>query len=67
MKTRLVAMVTVLDGIVVQSFSYKKYLPIGSPELICENLSRWGADEIIISFIDIHYKKMCLSFLSFNQ
>lgn len=52
MKTRLVAMVTVLDGIVVQSFSYKKYLPIGSPEVICENLSRWGADEIIISFID---------------
>jgi cyclase len=52
MKTRLVAMVTVLDEIVVQSFSYKKYLPIGSPESICENLSRWGADEIIISFID---------------
>ena len=52
MKTRLVAMVTIRDGIVVQSFSYKNYLPVGSPEIICENLSRWGADEIIISFID---------------
>lgn len=52
MKTRLVAMVTIRDGIVVQSFSYKNYLPVGSPEIICENLSHWGADEIIISFID---------------
>ena len=52
MKTRLVAMVTVLDEIAVQSFSYKKYLPIGCPAIICENLSRWGADEIIVSFID---------------
>lgn len=57
MKTRLVAMVTVLDEIVVQSFSYKKYLPIGSPAVICENLSRWGADEIIVSFIDRSKKK----------
>jgi cyclase len=45
-------MVTICDGMVVQSFSYKNYLPVGSPEIICENLSRWGADEIIISFID---------------
>jgi|TARA_Y100000294_G_scaffold114748_1_gene106433 cyclase len=52
MKTRLIAMVTICDGMVVQSFSYKNYLPVGSPEIICENLSRWGADEIIISFID---------------
>ena len=52
MKTRLVAMVTIRDGTVVQSFSYKNYLPVGSPEIICENLSRWGVDEIIISFID---------------
>jgi cyclase len=52
MKTRLVAMVTIRDGVAVQSFSYKNYLPVGSPEIICENLSRWGADEIIISFID---------------
>ena len=30
----------------------KKYLPIGTPYIIAENLDRWGADEIIILSID---------------
>ena len=32
----------------VQSFGYKRYLPIGNPIHLAENLSRWGVDEIII-------------------
>lgn len=58
MNKRLTAMVTIIDDTVVQSFSYKNYLPIGTPEIVCENLSRWGADEIIVSFIDRSKKKL---------
>lgn len=43
------------DGIAVQSFGYKKYLPLGSPEILVENLSRWGVDEIAV--IDISCTK----------
>jgi len=58
MNKRLTAMVTIKNDIVVQSFSYNNYLPIGTPEIVCENLSRWGADEIIVSSIDISKKKL---------
>ena len=30
----------------------KKYLPIGSPECVIQNLDRWGVDEILIQCID---------------
>jgi cyclase len=51
-KKRIVGVVTIKDKWVVQSFGYKKYLPIGKPECIIENLDRWGADEILIQVID---------------
>ena len=52
MLKRLIGIITVLNGWAVQSFGYKKYLPIGRPHIIAENLDRWGADEIIILSID---------------
>ncbi len=45
-------MVTVKDGWAVQSFGYQRYLPLGRPEVLVENLDRWGADEIIVQCID---------------
>jgi cyclase len=51
-KKRLSAVITVKDKIAVQSFSYKKYLPLGKPEILVENFDRWGVDEIIIQVID---------------
>lgn len=51
-KKRLIGVVTVLNGWAVQSIGYKKYLPLGKPECIVENLDRWGADEILIQVID---------------
>ncbi len=51
-RKRLVGVVTVRDGWAVQSFSYGRYLPLGRPEVIVENLDRWGADEIILQVID---------------
>lgn len=51
-KKRLIGMVTVKDGWAVQSFGYGRYLPLGKPEVLTENLDRWGADEIILQCID---------------
>lgn len=52
LKKRLVGVVTVKDGWAVQSFGYQRYLPLGRPEVLIENLDRWGADEIILQCID---------------
>ena len=51
-KKRVIGVVTIRDNWVVQSFGYKKYLPLGRPECIIQNLDRWGADEILIQVID---------------
>lgn len=52
LKKRLLGVVTVRNGWAVQSFGYRQYLPIGRPELLVENLDRWGADEILLQCID---------------
>lgn len=52
LKKRLIGVVTVRQGWAVQSFGYRRYLPLGKPEVVVENLDRWGADEILISCID---------------
>lgn len=45
-------MVTVKDGWAVQSIGYARYLPLGRPAVLVENLDRWGADEIMVNCID---------------
>lgn len=52
LKKRLIGVVTVKDGWAVQSFGYRRYLPLGKPECLVENLDRWGADEILVQVID---------------
>lgn len=52
LKARLIGVVTVKDGIAVQSFGFNRYLPLGDPICLVENLDRWGADEIYIQIID---------------
>ena len=51
LKKRLIANLTVKNGIVVQSFGFKKYLPVGSLAVTVEFLNKWGIDEIIITDI----------------
>lgn len=51
-KKRLTGIVTIRNGLVVQSFGYNQYLPIGKPKVVIENLDRWGCDEIFIQVID---------------
>jgi cyclase len=52
LKKRLIGVVTVKNGWAVQSFGYRRYLPLGKPECLVENLDRWGADEIFVQVID---------------
>ena len=52
LKKRLLGVVIVKDGWAVQSFGYRRYLPLGKPECLVENLDRWGADEILVLSID---------------
>jgi cyclase len=51
-KKRLAGVVTVRRGWAVQSFGYDHYLPLGKPEVLVQNLDRWGADEIFLQCID---------------
>ncbi|MBM9577326.1 hypothetical protein JWG45_09195 [Leptospira sp. 201903070] len=51
-KKRMVGMIVVLEELAVQSFGYHRYLPLGKPHVIAENLDRWGADEITVLCID---------------
>lgn len=51
-RKRLIGVVTVRAGIAVQSFGYRRWLPLGRPEVLVENLDRWGADEILLQCTD---------------
>jgi len=51
LKKRIVANLVVKDGIVVQSIGFKKYLPLGKPDISIEFLNQWGIDEIILTDI----------------
>jgi imidazole glycerol-phosphate synthase subunit HisF len=57
LKKRVVAVVVVRDGIVVQSIRFKKNLPVGRPEIAVEFLGHWGVDEIVL--IDISASRRC--------
>ena len=52
LKKRVVGVVTIKNNRAVQSFGYRRYLPLGKPECLVENLDRWGADEILVQVID---------------
>ncbi len=58
LKKRLIGVITVLDGWAIQSFSYKKYLPLGKPKILAKNLENWGADEILIQSINRSRKNL---------
>ena len=52
LKPRLIALLIVHDGIVVQSFNFNHYLPVGDLRVSIEFLNAWGIDEICIIDID---------------
>jgi cyclase len=52
LKKRLIGVIPVKDGQAVQSFGYRRYLPLGRPDILAANLDRWGCDEILVLSID---------------
>jgi cyclase len=52
LKKRLVGVITVRRGWAVQSFGYRRWLPLGKAEVLAQNLDRWGVDEIFVQAID---------------
>lgn len=51
-RKRLLGVITVRQGWAVQSIGYRTHLPMGRPEVVAENLDRWGVDEILLQCID---------------
>ena len=51
-KKRVTASLIVKNGVIVQSFNFNRYLPIGSLAIAVEHLNNWGIDEIIILDLD---------------
>lgn len=49
---RLIGAITVRRGLAVQSFGYRRWLPLGDPVVLAWNLDRWGADEILVTVTD---------------
>lgn len=52
LKKRIMGVVVVKDGLAVQSIGFKRYLPIGVPEIVVQYLNTWGIDEIAVVDID---------------
>ena len=52
LKKRLVGVIAVKDGQAVQSFGYRRYLPLGRADILAANLDRWGCDEILVLCMD---------------
>ena len=50
-KKRIIASIIIRNGYAVQSFGYERYLPLGTPEALVENLARWKVDEIVVTDI----------------
>ncbi len=48
LKKRIIGVIPIYNNQVVQSFKYKKTLPLGNPKIFVENLDRWCVDEIVV-------------------
>lgn len=52
LKKRIIGTILVKGGLGVQSFGYNRWLPLGKPTVLAENLDRWGADGIAVLCLD---------------
>ncbi|MCU0421856.1 MAG: HisA/HisF-related TIM barrel protein [Bacteroidia bacterium] len=52
LKKRIIATIPVIGNTAVQSIGFKKYLPLGKPDIAIEFLNQWGVDEIVVLQID---------------
>jgi imidazole glycerol-phosphate synthase subunit HisF len=61
LKKRIGAAVLIKDNWVVQSIGFKKYLPVGRPQIAVEFLNKWGIDEIFLVDISATKNKTSVS------
>ncbi len=54
LKVRVLGVLIVKNGWVVQSIGFRKYLPVGRLSIAVEYLNNWGIDEIVILDIDAY-------------
>ena len=54
LKTRLIPCIITKGSLVVQSFNFNKYLPIGNVKTAIEFFVNWDVDEIIVLDIDAY-------------
>ncbi len=47
-RTRFISIINILNKKVVQSYNFKRYLPIGDPKIAIDYMNNWGIDEIIL-------------------
>lgn len=52
LRKRIIGVVPVRGGIAVQSVGFRRFLPLGRPEVAVEYLNSWGVDEILLLDID---------------
>ena len=62
LKNRLIVSLIIKDGLIVQSFNFKDYLPIGHPRFPIEFVARWDVDEIILVDISASAKESVIDF-----
>jgi imidazole glycerol-phosphate synthase subunit HisF len=48
LKKRLIASLLLRDGLIVQSFGFNSFLPIGRPRFAIEFVVKWDVDEIVL-------------------
>lgn len=48
LKSRIIGVVLIKDGIAVQSIGFERFLPIGKPTIAINFLDNWGIDEIVV-------------------
>lgn len=48
LKKRLVACLLIRNGLIVQSYGFNRYLPIGRPRFPIEFVAKWDVDEIVL-------------------
>lgn len=52
LKQRVIAILVLRQGWVVQSFGFNRYLPVGSLAVAVDFLNQWGIDEVVVLDID---------------
>lgn len=52
LKTRLIPCILTKGELVIQSFGFKKYLPVGNVKIAIEFFENWDVDEIVLIDID---------------